>query len=269
MREELAPPHGYLFWVALQICLEWLSKDYPPYQNLRRDLHGKEQWVEDFDKMTIVHISEPGKERNLTKSSSLLAWVLTVCSKVSQSVLSQAQDHRAGLVLSAQDWMHQRRVSAESFESYFIYDPETGLRLGNIWNGFQDWKESTDHIPRQVGATALSAWLQYIGFPKWYALIIIKLMLMNYEVTEVTSTKWVDDSVTIKKYIGRCTEGFMMGNPLTKTILHLMHDINIGTVRSLLKKLGIETPSWASVYEKDASSHEPRGSISINPRDVE
>jgi hypothetical protein len=165
--------------------------------------------------------------------------------------------------------MHQRRVSAESFESYFIYDSETGLRKEFIWNGFQDWTESTDFIPRKVGATALTAWLNHIGMPKWYSLIILKLVLMNFDVTEVTSTLWVEDSITVKRYFGKCTEGFMMGNPLTKTILHLMHDINIGTVNALLRMKGIEIPSWASVYEHEAISREPRGSISINPRDVE
>jgi hypothetical protein len=268
MRLELKPPHGYLFWVALQIALEWLSIHYPVYEIHRRELPDKEQWINEFDKMSIVHISEPAKERNLTKSSSLLAWVLTLCSKVSQSVLSQAQDHRAGLVLSAQDWMHQRRVSAESFESYFIYDPNTGLRRDTVWNGFQDWTESTDYIPRRVGGTALFAWLRHIGFPRWFAGIIVQLGSINFEVTEVVSRTWIDDQVQITRYSGVCTEGFMMGNPITKTVLHLMHDINIGTAQALLKRLGVETPSWASVYEHEASSREPQGSLSINPRDI-
>jgi hypothetical protein len=164
--------------------------------------------------------------------------------------------------------MHQRRVSAESFESYFIYDEETGLRRDTIWNGFQDWTESTDYIPREVGGTALFSWLRHIGFPKWFAGITIRLGMVNFEVTEVVSRTWIDDVVQIKKYTGKCTEGFMMGNPITKTILHLMHDVNIGTAQALLHRLGITTPAWASVYEHEASSREPQGSISIGPRDI-
>jgi len=235
-----APEHeGFLFWTALQILVNWFARKYKKYEKLLLELPGSEEWEAELWKMSIVHISEPGKERNLTKTSSVVAWVLTIASKVSQMVLAFNQDHRAGLILSAQDWMHQRRVSSDAYESFWMYDRATRKRMPNVWNGFQDWKESTDFIPRQVGAVALAAWFEYIDFPRWYSDLTLLVVRRSYDVTEYTHTDWVGGEVIRHYYAGRVSEGFMMSMPLTKTILHLMHDVNIGTLHCLLDNLGI------------------------------
>jgi len=244
LRTEKPTYESYLFWTALTIVLNALivkEPDVAAKLGLQRyELPGSENFEEDVFMMSIVHISEPAKERNLTKSSALLGWVLTVTSKVSQSILAWNQDHRAGLILSAQDWMHQRRVSHESPESAFIYDQATGLRNADIWNGFQDWTESTDYIPRIVGGVSLMSWLQYMGFPGWFAKVTLSLAAMDYTVDEIIATSWQEGELIRNRYRGQVTEGFMMGNALTKTILHLMHDINVGTVHHYMRSLGIE-----------------------------
>jgi hypothetical protein len=238
-REEKPEHEGYLFWISLQFVLNWFGSKYDKYKPFVFEIPGSESWIDELWKMSIVHISEPGKDRNLTKTSSVLAWLLTVASKVSQMVLSYNQDHRAGLILSAQDWMHQRRVSSGSYESDWMYDKATRKRMPEVWNGFQDWKESTDFIPRQVGGVALAAWFQYIDMPRFFSNLVLLITQRDYSVTEYTYTSWEDGTATRHIYKGEVTEGFMMSMPLSKTVLRLMYDINIGVVHAILANLGI------------------------------
>nr|QHD64827.1 RdRp [Erysiphe necator associated narnavirus 4] len=235
LRLEKPDYEDYIFWPSLQILLNYFIKNNRITGTVV-DLPGSEVWELDLWRMQIVHISEPGKERNLTKTSSLVSWVLTVGSKICQMVLAFCQDHRAGLILSAQDWMHQKRVSSESFESFWMYDKSSRLRREDVVNGFQDWTESTDFICRLVGGTALQAFISYIGFPIWFGNLIMKTVLQDYTVTEVLKTTYEDGIPVREGYSGRVTEGFMMSMPLTKTILHLMHDVNVGLTHELLRR---------------------------------
>jgi len=239
LRDEKPDYEDYLFWGALQVLMNDLIRR-GRIQGEVVNLPGSEIWEMDLWKMQIVHISEPGKERNLTKTSSLVSWVLTVASKICQTTLAFCQDHRAGLILSAQDWMHQKRVSSESFESGWMYDKTTRLRREEVVNGFQDWTESTDFICRLVGGTALQAFFSYIGFPYWFGEVIMKTVLQDYTVTEILKTTFEDGIPVKEAFNGRVTEGFMMSMPLTKTILHLMHDINVGLTHALLTREGVE-----------------------------
>jgi len=273
LRSDQPAYEGYLFWTAFQIVLNFFSKRIPRYKKFYCELKGSTEWEDHLFRMKIVHISEPGKERNLTKTSSLVAWVLTVCSKVSQAGLAFSQDHRSGLVLSAQDWMHQRRVSSESYESYFIYDEKTRLRKADVTNGYQDWTESTDFIPRQIGATALQAWLQYLDFPRFYGDMVIHLVMMNYQVVETSRSDWIQGIQETDFYVGRVSEGFMMSMPLTKTILHLMHDVNIGLAHAILKDtLGVTVPSAKVVFDRyDPNKHgapKRRDQLSVHKSDT-
>lgn len=272
LREGRPAYEGFLFWTALQITLNAVAAFYPKYAQYRLELPGSSVWEDHVFQMVIVHISEPGKERNLTKTSSLLAWVLTVASKVSQTALSYNQDHRAGLILSAQDWVHQRRVSHESYESYFIYDEQTRMRKPDVWNGYQDWTESTDFIPRQVGGVAVQAWFEWLSFPRWYGDFVVTLTQCNYRVREVTAENWVDGTLEKNVYTGKVSEGFMMSMPLTKTILHLMHDVNIGLANHMLRsKFGCEVTTSNQVlarYRPSLHSQPRRSELRINPEDV-
>jgi len=266
IREEKPGFEGYLFWIALQITLNWVSKRSARYRAYYRSLPGSEGWEHELFEMEIVHISEPGKERNLTKSSAILGFVLTVCSKVCQMALSYNQDHRAGLVMSAQDWVHQKRISPESLEATFIYDRQTRLRKPEIWNVFQDWTESTDFIPRQVGGTALDAWMLYIGFPLWYRDLILVLSQQDYVVKENIHNY---ETKTTELWVGKITEGFMMGNALTKSILHLMHEVHFGVVNALVQSFGIKVPTFADLISATPLGPPGEGQLKIPGRDID
>jgi len=230
-----------LFWLSYTIILNhMIGKGYFPrqmYYTLRTKAGPFEP-----DPMiaSIVHISEPGKERNLTKSTGYLAWFLTPASKITQDTLSLLPEHEAGLRASSHEWRHQNRISSLSNESHFIYDILGGRTKPGILHSFKDWTESTDFIGKFVGWAHLGALFKYISFPEGYANLIALAIMEPQPVHEVVAFRNLDEGTEFEPvhWVGQIREGYMMGNPMTKTILHLIHVSERNVVRSVLARLG-------------------------------
>jgi hypothetical protein len=221
-----------LFWLSYQLILNfWIRKGvwkdtshYHPF--FLAD--GKEYKVDPMV-ATIVHISEPGKERNLTKSSAILAWFLTPIAKVLMSVLSRQPEHKVGLFGSSHEWNHGKRISAESHESAWMWNLDHSLR-SSVLNIFKDWKESTDFICKKAGWAHLSAALEFIQFPRLYTELTKFCVTLPQPVEEVIHYSRDYESEFERRSIrwtGAIREGYMMGNPVTKPCLHLIHDSEI------------------------------------------
>jgi hypothetical protein len=238
----------FLFWASYQIVLNfWIRWDQWPTRDYHRLPDGDGDYYEDVLQAQILHISEPGKERNLTKSKATYTWFLTPAGKVSQSVLAELPEHRAGLEMASHDWIHTRRISAESTESGFVYDQLTGRVNQPILQVFKDWTESTDFIGKQVGLAHLSALWKYIDFWPMYARLCKQTIISPQHVSEVIMRSPYDDpSLSVQEderrieWHGAIREGYMMGNPLTKTILHLIHVSELEIVIQYLKNRGIK-----------------------------
>nr|QVU39992.1 RNA-dependent RNA polymerase [Magnaporthe oryzae narnavirus 1] len=231
-----------LFWISYQLFLnhwveknQWSKEDYYEFLDFGRPYQPA---VMDA---TIVHISEPGKERNLTKSHATYAWLLTPAAKLLQGVLAFLPEHRAGLLESGHEWRHQKRISALSDESGFIYDPSTGKTRDEIVHVFKDWTESTDFIRKQVGFFHLKALMDYVEFPESYGRLILKTVVEPQPVSEVTTQIIFDDGEIVEpvKWTGAIREGFMMGNPMTKVILHLLHESERAVSELFLSRRGM------------------------------
>jgi len=232
-----------LFWISYTIILNhFVRKGFFPKQ-LYYPLGLKGNRTYDPDPMlaSIVHISEPGKERNLTKSTGFLAWFLTPASKITQDTLSVLPEHEAGLKASSHEWRHQKRISSISKESSFIYDVDGGRTFDHIVHSFKDWTESTDFIGKMIGWAHLKTLLVYIGFPEGYMKLLGTAIVEPQPVTEVVALRnFSDEELTSDpvQWKGQINEGFMMGNPMTKTILHLIHVSERNVVRRLLSRMG-------------------------------
>jgi len=236
-----------LFWLSYQLMLnffihrgKWPSEDFSSLK-----IAGKE-FQEDPLIAKILHISEPGKERNLTKCKAIYAWFLTPIGKVCQSVLANIPEHTAGLELSAHGWMHTRRISSESEESGFVYHSGTGETRTNVVHSFKDWTESTDWIRKYIGMAAFSGMLDYLNFFRKYGRLAKMLVMCPQPVEEVihrTVSQFSSDEKFEEYHFawkGAIREGFMMGNPVTKTILHLMHGVEFINSKRYLSDLGFD-----------------------------
>jgi len=236
-----------IFWISYQIVLNfWISRGKWPSADYHRLPLKDGEYSEDILLAKILHISEPGKERNLTKCKASYAWFLTPAGKLCQSILANLPEHRAGLEMAAHDWMHTRRISSESEESGFIYDHRTGRLRSEVVHSFKDWTESTDFISKYVGLAHLRGLMDFIGFPMKYRDLLMRTIISPQPVEEVVhhkrgafSSDDKDSEATMVPWMGAIREGYMMGNPITKTILHLVHVSELEIVSHYLKERGV------------------------------
>jgi hypothetical protein len=236
-----------IFWISYQIVLNfWIARGKWSHEDYHRFPVGNDEYSEDILLAKILHISEPGKERNLTKCKATYAWFLTPAGKLCQSVLANLPEHRAGLEMAAHDWMHTRRISSESEESGFIYCHKTGRLMADIVHSFKDWTESTDFISKYVGLAHLRGLMNFIGFPIKYRDLLMRTIISPQPVEEIVhhkrgafSSDDIDSDATIVPWTGAIREGYMMGNPITKTILHLVHVSELEIVSHYLQQRGV------------------------------
>jgi hypothetical protein len=235
-----------LFWYSYQLSLNWCAQRGLLEEELYFSfpLPNGDDFEIDILEASIVHIMEPGKVRDLVKSTGELTWVLTPGTKIIQAALALVPEHKAGLELASHDWAHSRRISSESEESGFLYHRLTGAILADILHAFKDWKQSTDYIGKRVGLAHLTAFAEYIGFPQAYLELIKILIREPQPVKEVVTERHVisgaagSDIITSEKvsWNGFINEGFMMGLPITKPILHLVHTSEREVVKYFLRK---------------------------------
>jgi hypothetical protein len=245
-RDDVENISTYLFFTALQaginFCLQRGLSKTGTYKRLPGIL---EQRTQELLHATIVHINEPGKLRELIKSSAFLSWILTPASKISQTILGIVPEHTAGLERGNQDWYHIKRISGDSSESSFMYDERGQINKGGQFS-FQDWTQATDCLSRRVGIAKLRSYFTYIGFPIAYGELILLLIREPQPVKSVVYIRPAYDSDAediferIKiPFNGTINEGFMMGNQVTKTILHLVHVTQLSLTKLFLEKKGI------------------------------
>lgn len=263
--------NNLLFWFSYQLALNWCAMRGLVPEDLYYPFPQKGKEEEDYNidilEASIVHIMEPGKIRDLVKGTGYLTWVLTPAAKILQAALALLPEHHAGLELASHDWTHARRISSESTESGFIYLKD-GTVKQNVLQVFKDWKQSTDFISKRVGAAHLTAFAQYIGFPPAYLRILLILIREPQPVREVVTMRYHEEGIDdgtfkIEKvaWSGKITEGYMMGLPVTKPILHLIHVSEREVVKMFLKKERLKIgPGDRGPPQQTLHVHMPRDS---------
>jgi hypothetical protein len=241
---------------------QWPKEDYHPFQYKGTKGNVEEHFLHVFEIMDahILLVNEPGKGRKLVKSHPLLNWMLIPASKMCQKILAQHPDHRAGLELGAHDWVHSKRISGDSEEAEFMYNELTGKIRPEVQFGYTDWTEATDRMSKRRGIAHIMGLFEYISFPKEYAKLIILVIREPQPVKEVVRRTTLDDIVDESHFVWKDSirEGFMMGNQMTKTLLHLCHVSERAFVDLFLKEKGIKVERDSKLltrkYKRTASA---------------
>jgi len=259
--------HETLFWFSYQIMINhlielkrWKGIDhYFPFWFKSGNQYECPQL---FD-ARIAIIKEPGKDRILTMSHSFFTWFLTPGGKLLNSCISLLDSHKTGLRGASDDWVFSQRMAAGSSESEFIYrykeDPLK--RKSTIWAIFQDWKEATDNINRYKGLMMVKALFQYHGFPDNYGRLILACLSVNQHVKQ--SVPIIDEDTGITQsflWNGDICRGFMMGNPITKSILHCCHIVE--TVAARIELGHTMEPKRVNIYGNSSQN------LKLNRRSV-
>jgi hypothetical protein len=238
-----------LFWFALQHGINyliakgiWKEENYFPFIKINgSENNPKDHYIlENFLDAQILDIDEGGKLRKLVKNHASFNWLLAPGSKISQKVLAQMPDHTAGLEAGAHDWVFTKRIGGTSSESAFLYD-HTGKIKKQSTFGYMDWTEATDKMRKRTGIAHLRPFFGYIKFPKLYGVLIMTLIREPQRVREIHQITITPDGQEkeVIRWNGYIREGFMMGNRMTKTILHLAHTSEKALAQLILEREGI------------------------------
>ncbi|QJT93745.1 RNA-dependent RNA polymerase [Erysiphe necator associated narnavirus 13] len=206
-----------IFWVALDRVLHT-----PPVELLKAFL-------------TVV--KEPGKARSVTKARACLKIVLDLVSKLCSEPLAKGiRSSQSGMSASNHGWNFFNSFSNEierdevfsllsreetPFEGYV----ERTDTFEDLFVGSTDYEEATDLLEHNVAKDLGIPWMQKCGIPRVLQGIVISTCYMPREIyfkaTGLLSDLGEVVDGDIHKIILR--RGVLMGDPLTKPVLHLIN----------------------------------------------
>ena len=213
-----------LFWISYEILLSIMEE---------RQTFGRSWDV--FD-AKIVGINEPGKLRILTKLDSILGWVLLPASKILADILSKFPEHYQGFRGGSHAWAWMRRIEGDSIEAAWAYCPDGKLKE-IITSIASDWTQASDFLLKDIGITLLTVLFEKIGFPEAYADVCLFATSHPLHITGRSFLVRDDPNKQhdFKKLDFIMENGYPMGLPLTKHLLHCSHIVS-GQIRDNLAR---------------------------------
>jgi len=206
-----------IFWVALDRVLHT-----PPVELLKAFL-------------TVV--KEPGKARSVTKARACLKIVLDLVSKLCSEPLAKGiRSSQSGMSASNHGWNFFNSFSNDieraevfsllnreetSFEGYV----ERTDTFEDLYVGSTDYEEATDQLEHQVARDLGIPWMQKCGIPKILQGIVIETCYNPREIYFKATGLLADIGEPVDGDIHKIIlrRGVLMGDPLTKPVLHLIN----------------------------------------------
>jgi len=239
----------YIFWSCLDHTLR------TPLDKLR------------YAFLTVV--KEPGKARTVTKARACLKVVLDLVNKICSEPLKKVESSTSGMGQANHGWnlflsMMSKEERAELFtvenreESAYEGYVERTDTFEDLYMSSTDYEEATDQMPLDMARSLGEMWMRKCGIPDFLRGIVVATCYMPRTVffyasgvLETVGTEAPEMGVGIRSVTLR--QGILMGDPLTKVVLHLT---NIG-VRHLGTRL--HEPDFYKAFQNGASALEAFG----------
>jgi len=197
-------------------------------------------------KAFLTVVKEPGKGRSVTKGKTALKIVLDTVSKICSSPLRKGvESSKSGMGKSHHGWnffldmmsddmkeelFTPESVEQEEYEDYMVKH----IVWEDIFLGSTDYQEATDQMHHEFAEIAGVKWMRKCGIPRLLE-GIVRATCYNPRTIFFTGTGVLANIGEPELYLGtdvrsvQLRRGVLMGDPLTKVVLHLS---NI-TARSL------------------------------------
>jgi hypothetical protein len=206
-----------IFWVSLDRVL------HTPPVELRKAF------------LTVV--KEPGKARSVTKARACLKIVLDLVSKLCSEPLAKGiRSSQSGMSASNHGWNFFNSFSNEiernevfnllrreetAFEGYV----ERTDTFEDVFVSSTDYKNATDQLLHQVAKDLGVPWMRKCGIPKLLQGIVIETCYKPREIYFKATGLLADLGEVVDGDIHKITlrRGVLMGDPLTKPVLHLIN----------------------------------------------
>jgi hypothetical protein len=227
--EDDATAGEYIFWRALEELL-WMTPEN------RRDA-------------ALVVVGEPGKCRAITKTRACVKIVLDLVNKICAVPLEKGfSSSRSGMRASNHAWNLFRSFEEEEFEEILFNKHETCLKGGytdydivevvykHVFAVSTDYETATDFLSHKVAREIGLQWMHKCGIPKLLRDLVCEIAYgprnihfhLNMEIGEV-----IDPEKNLRKM--KTCRGVLMGDPLTKIVLHFTNIVTRAFVTQLSK----------------------------------
>jgi hypothetical protein len=234
-------PAEYIFWR----CLEEVLATQP----------------EELKKVFLVIASEPGKARSVTKGAACLKTVLDVVNAICSWPMHKAfPSSTSGMSKEAHGWnffssmfddksnlvFREKTVTTEKAEEGNFYK---STLYHDVFVLSTDYETATDYLRHDVAEVMGTAWMTKCGIPALLQGIVVetcyKPRIVEFTAKGLLTSIGESSGGDIRRILSR--RGIMMGDPLTKVVLHFT---NI-CVRELASK--ITDHQWLSKFCTNAA----------------
>jgi hypothetical protein len=191
---------------------------------------------EDLRSVYLTIVKEPAKARAVTKGPAALKVVLDTVSKICSWPLSKVESSASGMGKSHHGWnLFNDLFNEQSFKSLFhVRDKEQEeyvdhLERTYIWEDLYfsstDYQEATDRIEHAVAARLGEFWMRRCGIPPILRGIVHATCFRPRTVYFSASGPLSGEGEVVEENLNKITlrKGILMGDPLTKVILHLVN----------------------------------------------
>jgi hypothetical protein len=186
----------------------------------------------------LVMIKEPGKARTVTKAHAALKIVLDLVSGICSYPLRKVESSESGMGKSNHGWNFFTSLYTKWKELVFptlkveldgVSQEFQTTTFHDLFVGFTDYSEATDKMDHSVARIVSEEWMVKCGLPKLLRGIVHETCYRPREVffQALGPIKNIGDALEPDTDINFIVlrKGVLMGDPLTKVILHLMNMI--------------------------------------------
>jgi hypothetical protein len=170
----------------------------------------------------ISLVAELGKYRTITVSALQHAVLLHPLSHMGLKILEVFPSDQSGIGAANHAWNFFKRLSHKNPSASFIFNENIQTSVFST-----DWSQATDFSDPYIAGAMLNRLLGNLGIPTWYRETVL------FALTAPRQVETLDrNQVPVDKFY--TSRGVLMGDPVTKVVLHLYHLVGTRIANGLL-----------------------------------
>lgn len=180
-------------------------------------------------------VTEAGKARVVTISHICHAVILHPLSHLCSEIIAAHPAHTSGMKASNNAWNFFKRLSHKNPAAGFLFSPNSIFVLSS------DLETATDFCNPHISRLLLTGFLgkDGIGVPPWYLNVSLFLLTSPRSVTVTGRILEPFDKVHTTTF--KSKRGAFMGDPLTKSLMHLCHMSSSYLAKEWMRKYPLQS----------------------------
>jgi len=159
----------------------------------------------------ISLVAELGKYRTITVSTLQHAVLLHPFSHMGLKILEALPSSESGIGAANHAWNFFKRLSHKNPSASFIFNKDIETSVMST-----DWESATDYCDPYIAGAMINRFMNLLGIPQWYA------QTVHFALCAPRQVETLDrNGVPVSKFY--TSRGVLMGDPVTKVVLHLHH----------------------------------------------